>query len=228
MTDIFNNIDAVIFDIDGTLVDSLYIWAEIDIEFLGSFGLAVPDDYEGVIMGMSFVQVAEYTKERFNLPISVEEIMSAWNRMAEEKYANEIEYKPGAQAFLEECKGRNIKMGVGTSNSRHLVSRLFARLKTDDYISVVLTSDEVSNGKPAPDIYLEAAGRLGVRPERCLVFEDTIAGIEAGHNAGMKVCAVYDDATKDVDAQKQSTADYYINNYYELMELSIKAHEDIG
>lgn len=220
VTNILKDIEAVIFDVDGTLVDSLYIWGEIDIEFLGSFGIDVPDDYEGVIMGMSFVQVAEYTKNRFELPIDVDEIMSIWNKMAEYKYANEVMLKPGAHEFLKLCKNKGIKMGVATSNSRHLVDKLFDRLGMDEFISVVLTGDEVTNGKPAPDIYLKVAEKLKVAPDKCLVFEDVLAGIEAGHNAGMKVCAVRDEATMYVDNEKHSMAEWYISDYYDIEEVN--------
>ena len=81
----------------------------------------------------------------------------------------------------------------------------------------VVTANEVKRGKPAPDVYLEVKDRLGVSPEDCLVFEDILPGIEAGHNAGMKVCAVYDDYSRDVDEQKRTLADYYIRDYFELL-----------
>ena len=211
---LFEQIDAVIFDMDGTLIDSLYVWGDIDIEFLGNHGIGTPpEDYGPNIAGMSFIQVAEYTKKRFELEESIEEIMDIWNRMAEAKYANEVEYKPGAEDFIKQCLSRGMKLGIATSNSRYLVEKLLSRLNLDKYMDVVVTGDEVTNGKPAPDIYLHVAECLGVVPDRCLVFEDVPAGILAGKRAGMKVCAVRDNASLDVDCVKRELADYYIESY---------------
>ena len=108
-------------------------------------------------------------------------------------------------------------MAICTSNSRMLVDRCLKRLKIDQFMDVVLTADEVSNGKPAPDIYLTAARIIGVRPEECVVFEDVLAGIESGHNAGMRVCAVRDNATMYADDIKKRNSEYYINSYSELL-----------
>jgi len=216
--DLLNNTKAILFDLDGTLINSLHVWAQVDIEFLGRFGYAVPDDYEGALMGMSFYQVAEYTKKRFNIPLSIEEIMNEWNRMAEYKYEFEIMPKDYAVDFIKNCYENDIKMGICTSNSRHLVEKLLCRIDIDKYMSVILTGDEIKNGKPAPDIYLEASKRLDIAPNKCMVFEDVIAGIEAGHNAGMRVCAVNDELDIAIEEKKKEIAEFYISGYEELLD----------
>ena len=100
---LLDNIDACIFDMDGTLIDSLWVWSAIDIECLSKYGIDEdPKTYQKAISGMSFIQVAQMTKDRYDLPMSVEELMDEWNMMAEDKYAHEIPYKPGAEAFLKE------------------------------------------------------------------------------------------------------------------------------
>ncbi len=214
---LLDNIDACIFDMDGTLIDSLWVWSAIDIECLSKYGIDEdPKTYQKAISGMSFIQVAQMTKDRYDLPMSVEELMDEWNMMAEDKYAHEIPYKPGAEAFLKELKKRGIKTGIGTSNSRHLVEQMYPRLHLDKYISVILTGDEITNGKPEPDIYLEAAAKLGVDPSHCLVFEDVLHGITAGHAAGMKVCTVYDDNTAYCDDEKRERAEFYIRDYLDV------------
>lgn len=210
----FSNIDAVIFDMDGTLIDSLYVWGQIDIEFLGSHGIDEPPaDYQEAISGLSFLQVAKYTKDRFKLSESISEIMDIWNQMAEKKYAEEVSYKPYAEDFLKSCKAQGLKMGIATSNSRFLVEKLLNRLHLNEYMDVIITGDEIVNGKPAPDIYLHVADLLGVAPSKCLVFEDVPAGIEAGKRAGMKVCAVKDEASSHLDDVKREMADFYIDSY---------------
>lgn len=211
------NTQAIIFDLDGTLVDSMWLWNDIDIEFLEARGLPLPETYQHDIEGMSFTETAIYTKELFRLPESVDELKAIWNRMAIEKYTYEIPFKPGAEIFLQYCKEQKISMGIATSNSRELVDAVVHALHLDNYIQKIVTSCEVEKGKPAPDVYLEAARRLGISPEHCLVFEDVPMGILAGKNAGMRVCAVEDAFSTDKQAEKRSLADYYISNYEQVL-----------
>lgn len=220
VNELLRDVDAVLFDMDGTLIDSLWVWGEVDVEYLERYQIVEdPEVYQKAISGMSFKQVAELTKERYNLPLSVPEIMDEWNAMAEQKYRDEVPFKPGAEAFLREVKRRGIKMGIGTSNSRHLVEMISPRLELDRYIDVVITGDEVHNGKPEPDVYLRGAEELGVAPEHCLVFEDVPHGITAAHRAGMKACAVYDDNTAYCDGEKRKNSDYYIRDYNDIIGL---------
>lgn len=209
-------IQSVIFDLDGTLVDSMWLWHEIDVEFLEQRGLSLPETYQKDIEGMSFTETAVYTKELFHLSESVEELKEIWNRMAIEKYTNEVPFKPGAEKFLKYCKSKDIPVGIATSNSRELVEAVGKSLHFEEYIQEIVTACEVERGKPAPDVYLEAASRLGVQPFGCLVFEDVPMGILAGKNAGMRVCAVEDAFSAEQKEEKRKLADYYITDYHEI------------
>ncbi len=209
--------EAVIFDLDGTLLDSMWIWEDIDISYLGRFGIIPPRDLQRDIEGMSFSETAVYFKERFGLPDSLEVMKADWVAMACDKYLYEIPYKKGAENFLRYCKNRGIKLGVATSNSRELVESASKALSFDTYFSCIMTACEVKKGKPAPDIYQAVAEKLGVSPEKCLVFEDIIPGIMAGISAGMKVCAVEDKYSAGIRKEKQELADYYIEDYEELL-----------
>lgn len=214
------NMRSVIFDLDGTLVDSMWLWHDIDVEFLEQRGLTLPETYQHDIEGMSFTETAVYTRELFHLSESVEELKEIWNRMAIRKYIYEVNFKPGAEEFLKYCKQQGISTGIATSNSRELVDAVAQALRFDGYIQEIVTACEVKRGKPAPDVYLEAAGRLGTKPEHCLVFEDVPMGILAGKNAGMRVCAVEDEFSSAQRQEKQNLADYYINTYYEVFSPS--------
>lgn len=211
------NKKAVIFDLDGSLVDSMWIWEDIDREFLGARGLELPADYQEKIEGMSFTETAAYSVERFGLSESVEELKEIWNGMALEKYSCEVHLKSGAEAFLTYCKDHGIRMGIATSNSRELVSAVSHALHLEAYIDVVITACDVNRGKPAPDVYLETARQLQVLPADCLVFEDVPAGIMAGKNAGMTVCAVEDDFSAKLRSKKQDLADFYITDYRQAL-----------
>lgn len=211
-------VDAVLFDLDGTLVDSMWMWKEIDIEYLGSFGLTCPPDLQKVIEGMSFSETAQYFKTRFGLPDSIDEIKQAWIRMSIEKYRTEVPLKPGADKLLSYLARTGKKAGIATSNGRDMVDAVLDSLKIRPYFQVIATACEVAAGKPAPDIYLEVAKRLGVKPEACMVFEDVPAGILAGKRAGMAVCAVEDAFSTGMREEKQELADFYIEDYNELFE----------
>lgn len=211
------NIKAVFFDLDGTLVDSMHIWKDIDIEFLGRFGWELPPNLQAEIEGMAFKDTAVYFKNKFHLPLSLEEIMDTWNQMAFQKYSREIEYKTGAFAFLKKLKAEGIFTAICTSNSKELVAAVGESLGFIPYFDEIITSCEVGAGKPAPDIYLEASRRAGVEPCHCLVFEDVIAGITAGKRAGMKVCAMEDTYSAHQRDNKMALADYYLENYLPLI-----------
>lgn len=215
--DILRGIEAVIFDLDGSLVDSMWIWHEIDVEYLGRYGLRVPDDLQHMIEGFSFTETAQYFKERFELPASVDEIRHTWNEMACDKYMHEVPLKPGTASFLDTCRKDGIKLGIATSNSRELVTNVADSHGLHDYFSCIMTGCDVGKGKPAPDIYLAVAERLAVNPADCLVFEDIVAGILSGKAAGMKVCAVEDEYSLFQTEEKKRLADYYIRDYRDLL-----------
>ena len=213
-----NGKKAVLFDLDGTLVDSMWMWKDIDIEFLGRFGYGLPEDLQREIEGMSFSETASYFKVRFSLPMTVEEIKDCWIAMSIEKYRTEVGLKPGALEFLKYCRERGIRTGVATSNGRDMVDAVIESLKIGEYLGEVATACEVAAGKPEPDIYLEVARRLSVEPEECLVFEDIPAGIVAGKRAGMTVLAVQDEFSKDLEPEKRELADGFIRDYFELLQ----------
>ena len=177
---------AVLFDLDGTLVDSMGMWKAIDIDFLDRFGHTCPDDLQRMIEGMSFSEGAAFFKERFGLPITVEEIREIWIGMSIEKYRTSVPFKPGAEAFLKELRARGIRIGIATSNERGIVDTVLRALKAEGYFDAITTGCEVAAGKPSPDIYLEAAKRVGADPSECMVFEDVPARLPAGTSSNTR------------------------------------------
>lgn len=207
---------AFLFDLDGTLVDSMWMWGAIDVEYLGKFGLTCPPDLQKAIEGMSFSETAAYFKKRFALEASLEEIKADWISMSIEKYRNQVPPKPGTEAFLSWAAKQNIKMAVCTSNGREMVDAVLSSLNLARYFDCIITGCEVAAGKPSPDIYLEAARRMKVSPEECAVFEDVPAGILAGKRAGMEVFAVEDEYSLGMEEKKRALSDFYIRDYREL------------
>lgn len=219
----FENIKAVFFDMDGTIVDSMWMWKKIDIEFLGKRNIELPEDLQREIEGMSFSETAVYFKERFSLKESLEEIKKIWNNMAIDKYKNEVRLKKGVLPVLEQLKKKGFKTGIATSNSMELALACLEANDIKKYFDTIVTGCDVGAGKPAPDIYLKNAEICNVLPQESLVFEDIVQGIEAGHNAGMKVCAVFDEYSVYNDEEKHRMADYYINDFNEVIEELRKA-----
>lgn len=212
-----DHIKAVIFDLDGTLADSMYVWGLVDIDFLGRYNIPVPDDMKDDLEGMSFSETAEYFKKRFDLPLTVEEIKDCWNEMALYEYSHKVALKPGAAEFVPALKGAGYRLGIASSNSRTLVEAVLSAHGILEYFDAVTVACEVGKGKPAPDIYLCCAGLLGVEPGECLVFEDIPMGILSGRNAGMNVVAVHDEFSEYLDDKKRELSDAYIYSYDELV-----------
>lgn len=210
-------VKAVIFDLDGTLVDSMWVWKEIDIEFLALFGIEVPDNLQKEIEGKSFTETAEYFKDVFQIPMSIEEMKNVWNQMAYEKYSSVVPLKDGVYEFLRYLKENKIPAGIATSNSRELLLAVLEGLGVEGYFQVLCTGCEVGRGKPFPDVYLKVASELQVDPKDCLVFEDLPAGLLAGKAAGMKTCAVKDEFSKGMIVEKKQLADYYIESYDDIL-----------
>ena len=213
--------EGIIFDFDGTLVDSMGMWYQIDVEYLGRFQITLPETLQSEIEGMSFTETALYFKERFHISDTVEQIKDDWTKMVWNKYTYEVPLKEGVLEFLEFCKLNGYKMGIATSNSRLLIDSIITELDLDKYFDCIITSCEVAKGKPSPDVYLLAASTMGVNPENCLVFEDIIPGIMAGLNAGMTVCAVEDTYSKHLKQEKIELAHHFINDFKEVFSLFI-------
>ncbi len=217
LENMLNDVDAVIFDLDGTLADSMWIWLDIDHDFFEKKGMEFPEYLNDEIEGLGFTETAVYFKEKFHLTESIDEIKQGWNDMALEKYRNETPLKPGAVEFLGILRERGIKTGIATSSSQMLVDAFLKARGIEDMIDAVTTVCDVSRGKPDPQVYLVTAEKLGVPPERCLVFEDVPMGILAGENAGMRVCAVDDVYAEHLKEKKEELADYSIRDFTELL-----------
>lgn len=214
-------IKAVLFDLDGTLVDSMWMWKEVDMEFLLNRGIPLPEnleEFQDQLEGMGFTETAIFFKETFDIAESVEEIKAVWIKMVEKKYETEVPLKPGVAEFLRELNARNIKMGICSSNSRDLIEKVLRAHEIAEYFHCITTCCEVPKSKPEPDVYLKTAEKLGVEAENCLVFEDVPMGILAGKRAGMKVCAVEDAYSCKQEKEKRNLSDWYIRDYREILE----------
>ncbi len=215
----FNNIKGAIFDMDGTIIDSMWVWSRIDRDYLKKRGTEVPEDLYDNIGHLSFNETAEYFKDRFNISDSVENIQEEWNRMAFDEYSKNVKLKPGVKKFLNILKAKNIKISVASSNSLTLIE---AALKSNDVYNLfdsITTTDEVKRNKNFPDVYLLAAKKLGLAPYECVVFEDILPAIIGAKASGAKVIGVHDFYSKNQMKDIIEKADSYIFEYNELLEM---------
>ena len=211
------NIEGAVFDLDGTLLDSSWVWEDVDEKFLGDRGFQVPDDYVDEISPLGAERAAVYTIERFGLNEDKDDIVREWIEMAKKEYATEVVCKPYAKEFLEELHKLNIKMAVATSSDRELFMKTLEREGILKYFQKIVTVDEVERGKGYPDIYEEAARRIKVNPHKCLVFEDILAGVTGASLGEFNVVAVFDEKSKHNWEKIKSISKYSINDYKELL-----------
>ena len=211
------NIEGAVFDLDGTLLDSSWVWEKVDEKFLGDRGFQVPDDYVDEISPLGAERAAVYTIERFGLNEDKDDIVREWIEMAKKEYATEVVCKPYAKEFLEELQKLNIKMAVATSSDRELFMKTLEREGILKYFQKIVTVDEVERGKGYPDIYEEAARRIKVNPHKCLVFEDILAGVTGASLGEFNVVAVFDEKSKHNWEKIKSISKYSINDYKELL-----------
>ncbi|MBM6699094.1 HAD family phosphatase [Bifidobacterium pullorum subsp. saeculare] len=187
---------GAIFDLDGTLLDSMGVWDQVDIDFLAKRGIAVPPDYMTKVASMQFRQIAEYTIARFGLKDTPEELMEEWDAMARVMYATCVEAKPGAADYLRRLRASGAKLAVATSLPPQLREPAMAHVGIlEDFDAVVSVDDANDVGKDRPDVYLLAARRLGVAPADCTVFEDLLVGMRSAKSVGMRVWAMHDDSS---------------------------------
>lgn len=187
-----SNIKAVIFDLDGTLIDSMWVWKQVDIEYLKKRGIILPEGIQKAIEGFSFTETAMYFKNRFELEDSIDEIKNEWTEMVRDYYKSAIKVKKGVKEFLIYLSENNFKIALATSNFKDLAIDVLNSNDLIQYFDQIVTTCEVPRDKSYPDVFLETAKRLNISPEECIVFEDTLSAVEGAIQAGMRVIGVYD------------------------------------
>lgn len=186
--------DALIFDVDGTLLDSMTVWNQADTVFLNSRGFEVTPDYTDYVKSVRIEDAAVYTKERFDLPDTPEQIMDEWNRFVNNAYRNEVPLKPGAYEYLSEAVKAGFKTACATALTNANINAAFKRLKIHDMFDVIVSLEDLPGfpDKSRPDIYLHTARLLNADPSSTLVFEDVPAALKGARDGGFITCSVWD------------------------------------
>ena len=202
---------AVIFDLDGVLADSEPWWNQIDTKLLAEHEVSYRGEYHRNVLGVSYRVAGEFYKSAFHISASVEDLIVRRGEIATDFFANRVGLFPSAKTTLEQLREMKLPLAVATSSLSASARPLIDRTGISSLFSVVVTGDEVQQGKPDPDIYLLAAKKLGISPEACLVIEDSHAGIAAGKAANMRVAAIPD--ARFVDPREyEKDADYVLGS----------------
>lgn len=212
-----HNIKGAIFDMDGTILDSMLLWEEIDIAFLNKRGFEVPDDYMAAIGHLGAMETALYTINRFSLNDKPEDLIDEWQTMAKEKYPS-IREKDGICEYMKHLKSKGVKIAVATATCPELVKAALGGRELINCIDIITTVDEVKRGKGFPDIYLKCSEELGLMPGECVVFEDILMGIKGAKDGGFMTVAVYDRCSKGAEKEMRALSDKYIYDFYEMMD----------
>lgn len=209
---------GVIFDFDGTLFDSMFIWDTAGETYLHSLGKEPASDLQRVLKPMSLLQSAEHVQTHYQLPLSVEEICAGINQMVEDFYFHTVQPKPGVIELLEELHRRNIKMCIATATDRYQVEAALARCGMKQFFSEIFTCTEVGSGKDKPQIYHAAMAHLHTAQSNTLIVEDAYYAIQTAKQAGFSVVGVYD--PYEINQSKvKSLSDIYLPDYSDLTEL---------
>lgn len=207
------NIKGAIFDLDGTLVDSMGVWYRIDDEFLGRRGFPADESYKQAVKTMKYETAAHYTIERYGLSETPEEVMAEWDSMALHEYRYNIKCKPGAAEFLNELKQRGIKIALATVSHRALLEAVLKGNHIFGLFDVLTDVSQVSRGKEEPDLYWFAAKQMELEPEECIVFEDVLLGIDSAKRGGFYTCGVKDHSSYAEELEIRRLADCFVENF---------------
>lgn len=202
-----------IFDLDGTLLDSSDVWTKVDEEFLRKRNIPMTQEYAEEIKKHNFESGAVYTVNRYNLEEDPKDIVNEWYNMAVKAYREDINLKPGAFDFLKKLKKLGVKLAVATSSDEILYKDCLIRNGIYDFFDAFVQTKEVNRGKEFPDVYVEAAKRIGASIKDCLVFEDLYMAINAAKSVGFKTIGVYDKSNLEDIKLIKDKSDYYIEQY---------------
>ena len=205
-------IKGAIFDLDGTLLDSMFIWDTIGEEYLRSLGKEPHEDLKETFMTLTLEEAAVYYREHYGVTLSVKEIVDGINAMVEQTYRTKVTLKPGISEYLAWLKENGVRMCVATVTDRYLVEETLERLGVRHYFSEIFTCAEVGFGKDKPIIYQKALEHLGTAKDETYVFEDMLFALNTAKTDGFPTVGVYDRHEAHQDELKE-LADYYVLDF---------------
>lgn len=233
----FRGKKVVIFDMDGTLIDSVGVWNEVDkslIKKLGYFDKIeleeIQKQRDNALRNYStaenpYLEYARLLKEKYKSDLSKEEILKLRYEIAQNYLQNIIDYKKDAEKLLKKLKQCGMQLVIATTTKKTNMNiyrtknkNIISKAMIDEYFSLIYTREDTKEIKPNPEIHQKIIKQLGVKPEECIIFEDSLIGIEAAKNAGIEVVAIYDKYSNNDRDKINELSNYQYNNYTEIIE----------
>ena len=205
-------IKCAIFDFDGTLFDSMFIWESVGEIYLRSLGKEPKPSLREDVRALSLYQSACYFRKEYDLPLSEEQIMSGINKTIEHFYINEVMPKPHVTEFLDEMKQKGIPMCIATASDRYQIEAALSRCGMSHYFDAIFTCSEVGYGKDEPVIFRKAMEYFNSDRSSSIIFEDALHAIKTAKNDGFTVVSVFDDSEKRQD-EVRAISDCYIRDF---------------
>lgn len=203
-------IKGAIFDMDGTLLDSMQYWDTVGKEYLERRGITVDKKTENNILNIGILRFSEFCRENYGMDVTYEEVLYDIHAIMEEKYETVVTLKTGAKEMLERFKQNGVKMCVATATEQSTAKKVLKKLGILDYFSEVFTSTMVGKGKESPLIYETALSHLGTPKDETYIFEDAWYAINTAHNNGFKVVGIEDANTVIPTSEIVPLCDYFL------------------
>ena len=207
---------GAIFDMDGTLLDSMPVWKRLTQGYLSGFGVTVTDEEYAACEGFSQPQVAQYFADRYpDLPLDAQGIMKGMDALITTRYETLAKPKDGVIAFLDGLRRRGVKMAIATLTARRHAEKALRERDMMDYFDFMLTIEDVGISKREPDIYLKSAEKLGLAPADCIVFEDAPYACATAKRAGFRVCGMVEPAYAAGENELRSVSDFVVEQSFD-------------
>ena len=206
-------IKGIIFDADGTLLDSMHIWQDLGTRYLKSLGLIPEDNLNEVLFPMTLEESSKYLKNKYSINKSSNEIKKDILKMIDDFYYYEVQLKNGVLSYLEYLYDNNIEMVIATTSDRSQIEKAFERLDILKYFKCIFTCSELKTSKREGLIYLKAKELLNYKTNEILVFEDVLYALKTAKQLGFITVGVEDESSKNKQEEIKNITDYYITDF---------------
>lgn len=207
-----------IFDLDGTLIDSMPAWKSLGRNYLAGKGVSIPDKLNETLLTMTLRESAAYFIKQFSLPLTCDEAIAEMHGMIEGQYQNTLEPKEGAAEYLQMLHAQGVRMCVATATSEPLADACLTRLGLRSYFEFILSCETLGTSKNRPDVFLLAAERMGASPDKIAVYEDALYAVQTAKQAGFYTVGVYDPSSHTSREKLTQLCNRYISDYWEELQ----------